>query len=463
MLIHAYFLEEDKAEQKVMRPYPPLGLLYVSGYLKKNGVDHEVFDGTFRSFQDLKHQLENQKPDTIGLYANFLTRKNILKIMDHIRSSEALRDIKIITGGPDVRHHKENYLQYGADYLVVGEGEVTFYELVNKLTKGDDPDKIQGIAFKKNGGDVIFTDERLHLKNLDELPLPSRDKIDLQLYLDAWKSHHGSNSMTINTQRGCPFSCRWCSHAVFGDTYRRRSPDAVVDEIEHLTKEYHPDSFWFVDDVFTMSEKWLEEFASLIKIRNLQISYECITRSDKLNEEVIKTLKDSGCTLVWIGAESGSQKVIDLMDRRVDVHQVREMIQLAKEHGIQTGTFIMLGYPGETPEDIDASIAHLKESDPDYFTINEAYPIKGTKMYTDVESYIAKDYNWSDVPDREIKFRRIYSDLFYKFAVRKVFNEVYAQKSKTKGKTINFIKHKLKSQIAGMAMKMFQQKNRKHY
>ena len=455
LLTHGYFLNEDIVEQKVLKPYPPLGLLYVSGYLEKNGMEHDVFDSTFHTLFELRNHIAIHRPSFIGIYVNFLTRLNVLKIIEFVKKSDTLKQSKVILGGPDVKFHTEDYLGSGADFLVVGEGEVSFYELIKNLKSENKPGRVNGIVYKHDDEEIIFTKARDHVKNLDELPWPNRKKIDIAKYLESWKQKHGYNSITINTQRGCPYTCKWCSHAVFGDTYRRRSPASVVEEIAHLQAEFNPDMFWFVDDVFTMSEKWIEEFTFELRNRNLNISYECISRADKLNLSVIKNLKSSGCKLIWIGAESGSQNVIDLMDRRVDVHKVREMIKLAASFGIKTGTFIMLGYPGETREDILETIRHLNESDPDYFTINVAYPIKGTTLFDDVEPLIIHSESLFRTPDREIDFNRTYKRKFYDFAIRKIYNEVYAQKAAKNGHWFQYSKCKLKSIISTAGMQFY--------
>jgi radical SAM superfamily enzyme YgiQ (UPF0313 family) len=224
--------------------------------------------------------------------------------------------------------------------------------------------------------------------------------------------------------RGCPYSCKWCSRAVYGQSYRRRSAVKVADEIQWIKEQYQVDSIWFVDDVFTVSHKWLQEFADEMQRRNIIAPYECITRADRLNEEVILNLKKSGCFRVWIGAESGSQKIIDLMDRRVEVEQVRDMIRLAKKHGLQAGTFIMVGYPGETKEDIFETVKHLKSSDPDLFTITVAYPIKGTPLYAEVEDRFIKPLPWESSTDRDIDFKRTYRRKYYDYAIRMINNEI---------------------------------------
>lgn len=452
LLAHVYFLNEDPVEQNVMRPYPPLGLLYVSGYLQSMGIGHEVFDGTFASFEDLKNYLKQEKPDLIAFYANFLTRVNVVKTIDFIRQNPELAGMIIVLGGPDVRYHQQEYLDSGAGFLVLGEGEVTFYELLEGLQQGFDMQQIAGLVYTDSNGVKVNTGERTYLKYPDSLPWPNRSKIDLQKYLDTWQDNHGYSSVTINTQRGCPYTCRWCSHAVFGDTYRRRSPGSVVEEIEFLQKKYNPGSFWFVDDVFTMSEKWLREFEEELNKREVRISYECITRADRLNERILLSLKNSGCRLVWIGAESGSQRVIDLMDRRVNVGWVRKMIVKARELGIGTGTFIMLGYPGETAADIRENLVHLKYCRPDYFTINIAYPIKGTKLYTEVAGEITTNDGWPGPIDRDVDFQRPYSRKFYNLAIRQISNEVYFRRNMAKGDWFAAIENKAKALMASVGM-----------
>jgi radical SAM superfamily enzyme YgiQ (UPF0313 family) len=214
------------------------------------------------------------------------------------------------------------------------------------------------------------------------------------------------------------------------------------------------DSVWFVDDVFTVSHKWLKEFRAEVEKRNIKFPFECITRADRMNEEVIADLKASGCFRVWIGAESGSQKVIDLMDRRVDVMQVRHMIRKASEHGIQSGTFIMVGYPGETEEDILETVKHLKDSNPDVFTITVAYPIKGTPLYTEVENDFIRDLPWESSTDRDIDFKRTYSRKYYRYAVNMIVNEVNAAKAFGNKMYLNMTKLKAKALLARGMMKL---------
>lgn len=426
ILSHAYFLNEDAREKEIMKPYPPLGLLSISAYLKMKGMKNEVYDTTFGTYTQMKEYLLAQQPDVLGLYANLMTKIRLLEIINFIHSQHSLRHTKIVLGGPDVRYNVENYLRAGADICVIGEGEETFLELCEAYQIPNNPwlDHIAGIAYLNIHKEIFYTTEREKLKDIDLLPMPHREAIDMHKYLKVWKEHHGASAMSISTQRGCPYTCRWCSTAVYGQSYRRRSVENVVAEMKLLKEQYAPDTLWFVDDVFTVSHKWLSAFRDELQKQGIYIPFECITRADRLTGEVIKVLKEAGCYRVWIGAESGSQAVIDRMDRRVKVSQVREMLLAAKAEGIETGTFIMLGYPGETEEDILETIHHLTQSDPDNFTITIAYPIKGTGLYEETLSTHTTSLPWNQSTDREIDFQRLYPRSYYEYAVRYVVNEV---------------------------------------
>lgn len=444
LLTHGYFLHEDPKEQVIMRPYPPLGILYLSAWLDRYGVDNQVFDTTFSSRAALEDYLLAHRPRIVALYANLMMKLNVIAIMRFVRSRPELSETLVVLGGPDVTHNLDGYLGAGADVVVIGEGEQTMLEIALTVDDGrwtvdgqfpiSNFSHIEGVAYRLPDGSVFKTAPRQKLRSLDDLPMPNRLKINLQAYLDAWKKAHGQSAISVSTQRGCPYTCRWCSTAVYGQSYRRRSPQAVCDEIEWLQKNYDFDLIWFVDDVFTVSHKWLADFHNELTKRDLQVNFECITRADRLNDEVIKLLKNCGCFRVWIGAESGSQRIIDAMDRRVDVGQVRDMIKSARRAGIQAGTFIMLGYPGETEADIRETVQHLKDSNPDLFTITVAYPIKGTGLFEEVESTATAALPWEQRTDRDLDFKRTYPRRYYDYAVRWTVNAVHLHKARLAGK-----------------------------
>lgn len=455
LLTHGYFIAEDEKEQQIMRPYPPLGLLYISGFLNQQQIENKVFDSTFSDKGSLFAQLKAEKPKVLAIYTNLMTKLNVLEIAKTCKQLSP--DTVVVMGGPDVTYNTENYLKNGADYLVIGEGENTMMELVQHLEvhPNTPPAEVSGLAFLNAQNEVVKTSPRTKVRDIDELPVPNRAAIDIHKYLDAWKTHHGQNALSVSTQRGCPYTCKWCSTAVYGQSYRRRSPEKVVAELKELQANYNPDTIWFVDDVFTVSHKWLREFVHALEEAKVKVPFECISRADRMNEEVIGLLKRAGCFRVWIGAESGSQKIIDAMDRRVSVDDVRNMIIETRKQGIEAGTFIMLGYPGETEEDIEETINHLKISNPDHFTITVAYPIKGTSLYDEIEAKKTTEPEWHLSTDREIDFERTYSRKYYDYAVRKVISEVNYFKSQQKhGLTLGGMKLKTKSIAASMAMKL---------
>jgi len=453
LLTHSYFLYEDEKETKIMKPYPPLGLLYVSGYLKEKKLKNEVFDSTFSSSSEQLEHIKTHQPKIIAIYTNLMTKINVIRLVKKLKSNSEYGFPKIILGGPDITYNIENYLKTGVHFLVIGEGEQTMFELSTAILNGKDISEINGIAYLKEN-EVVQTSVREKMKDLGELPLPNRSAIDYNPYLDTWTKYHGQNSMTVSTQRGCPYTCKWCSTAVYGQSYRRRPAKKVVEELQLLQKNYNPDAIWFVDDVFTVSHKWIREFHQEMKKQDFKIPFECITRAERLTDEILQLLKEIGCFRIWIGAESGSQKIIDAMDRRVDVNVVKKAIQRTNKIGIESGTFIMVGYPGEDEKDINQTIQYLKDANPTQYTITIAYPIKGTSLYNEIESKITTKLNWENSTDRDIDFKRTYSRKYYDYAVKRIVNEVNQHREKLQGNHFSSLKLKGKSVAASIGMKL---------
>jgi radical SAM superfamily enzyme YgiQ (UPF0313 family) len=457
ILTHAYYLFEDQKEQQIMRPYAPLGLLYISAYLNENAIENHVYDSTFYSRDAQLAFIEEKQPKAVALYTNLMTKVNIIKLVKILNKEAKYGFPKIILGGPDITYNIENYLNTGVHFLIIGEGEQTTLELYNAIDKNEDYSAINGIAYIENGN-IKKTPPRIRMKSLKELPLPNRAAIPIEKYLETWKTYHGQSSMTVSTQRGCPYTCKWCSTAVYGQSYRRRPPNMVAQELQILKTIYKPDSIWFVDDVFSVSHKWIEQFHKEVIKQDAIIPFECITRAERLDDHILQLLKEAGCYRIWIGAESGSQKIIDAMDRRVDVNVVKEAIQKTNALGMETGTFIMVGYPGENEQDILETINYLKAADPTHFTITIAYPIKGTSLYNEIENKITIKPNWETSTDRDIDFNRTFSRKFYDFAVRRIVNEVNYNKELLKGENKSLsrvFKLKTKSILAQTGMKFY--------
>lgn len=421
LLAHGYFLHEDPHEQKIMKPYPPLGLLHIASYLKGRGYAVGVFDSTFARMDSFKARLDAERPPVVGIYVNLLTKLRVLEMIRHARAAGS----RVIVGGPEPAGYAEQFLEHGADVVVVGEGELTLDELLPHLAAAGPTDMghIAGIVYRETDGQIVRTPPRPQIKQIDELPVADRAAIDIPAYLDTWRTHHGMGSISLITARGCPFKCTWCSHTVFGDTHRRRSVPLVVDEIAELIGRYQPDMLWIADDVFTINHRWIREFHAEMTRRNLRIPFECLSRADRLNEEVLKALKALGCFRIWFGSESGSQKVLDLMKRGVTVEQIRETTKLAQKYGIEAGLFVMLGYPGEEVADIRATIDHLKRTRPDQFLITVAYPLKGTPLYREVEEQLIEPGPWDARVERNLNFHGRHSDKFYEWAVMRVVEE----------------------------------------
>lgn len=414
LLTHGYFLFEDPKELQIMKPYPPLGILYICSHLRRKGINAEVFDSTFSSRRELRDLLAQGQPSILGVYANLMTRSNVVEIL---RVAKQL-GWQTVVGGPEPGAYVSEYLTAGADAVVFGEGESTLEELVPALRSGalEKLDQIDGIAFRNTNGSVIRTKPRAQIANIDAQPWPARDSIDLSKYVDVWRKHHGKGSVSLITARGCPYHCRWCSHEVFGKTHRRRKPASVADELEWLIKRYQPEMAWMADDVFTIHHGWLFQYATELKQRNVKLPFECISRADRLNPQVLETLAEMGCFRIWIGSESGSQRILDAMERGVTVEQVQSAVALCRSVGIQTGMFLMWGYEGEELSDIEATVEHVKKTNPDVFFTTVAYPIKGTPYFTEVAERVENDNAWSNTSDREFRIRNRHSREFYRFA-----------------------------------------------
>jgi anaerobic magnesium-protoporphyrin IX monomethyl ester cyclase len=422
LLTHGYFLYEDPKELQIMKPYPPLGILYICSHLRKQGLSAEVFDSTFSSRQQLWELLRQGPPSVLGVYANLMTRGNVIEILRVAKES----GWRTVVGGPEPSAYISEYLSAGADVVVIGEGEITLQELVPALQSSsfESLDEIDGIAFKASDGSVIRTKPREQIKDIDGQPWPARDSIDMSRYVEVWRQHHGMGSVSLITARGCPYHCRWCSHEVFGKTHRRRKPSSVADELEWLIDRYQPQMAWMADDVFTIHPGWLFQYAAELKQRGLKLPFECISRADRLNPQVVETLAEIGCFRVWIGSESGSQRILDAMERGVTVEQVQTAVALCRSAGIQTGMFLMWGYEGEDLSDIEATVAHVKKTDPDIFFTTVAYPIKGTPYFSEVEDRVQNLKAWSESSDREFQVRNRHSRQFYRFADKLLRSEV---------------------------------------
>jgi anaerobic magnesium-protoporphyrin IX monomethyl ester cyclase len=425
LLTHGYFLAEDEKERQIMKPYPPLGLLYLAAWLKRSGVSVEVFDSTFGERAALCARFAASPGGLVGIYTNLMTRRSVLEIVRAARQNRWT----VVLGGPESANYVTEYLGAGADVIVLGEGELTLADLVATLPARG-PHRLHdvpGIAFRDEDGVIVRTADRGKIPDLDSLPWPDREAIDHQLYLDAWKTHHGASSINLITARGCPYRCNWCSHAVYGFTHRRRSPAQVADEVQWIVERYAPDQVWYADDVFTISHPWLASYNSELKRRGIHKPFETITRADRLQTDAsAAALRELGCYRIWIGSASGSQRILDAMQRGVSVEQVRRACELAHAHGIQVGMFLMWGYEGEEFEDIAATVEHVKATNPEIFFTTVSYPIKGTGYFDKVRDRVRAPVAWQDASDRDYVIAGRRGREYYKLADQWLRNAVEA-------------------------------------
>ena len=317
------------------------------------------------------------------------------------------------------------YFEAGVDIVGTNEGEHTLEELIPRLQEQglQNLEQVPGIIFNKDGF-PYRTPPRPAITDLDSLPWPDRDVLRMEDYFRAWKSKHGETAVSLITARGCPFHCSWCSAEVFGHSHRQRSPEDVVDEMMMLKERYAPDIMWICDDVLTINREWSFSFFDEVQRRGAQYPFECLSRADLVDREILAGLKASGCFRIWYGAESGSQKVLDSMQKGTRVEQVREVSRITQEMGMQSGFFILLGYPEETTADIRLTIDFLKHTRPDVIGTSVAFPIKGTEFYERVQDRVIVDENWTSRNQNKLLFKGKYPRLYYWFAIRWLVKEV---------------------------------------
>lgn len=431
LLTHSYFLRFDPKQWKTMQPYPPLATLYAAAVLRANGFPVSLFDTMFAtSAADLVPALEEYRPDVLVIYDdgfNYLTKMCLTNMreaaFEMIRHAKQ-RGCKVVISSSDSTDHSQRYLEQGADYIVVGEGEQTLLELCRTLAGKNVPaEEISGLRYME-GGALKQTAKRQNLRELDSLPMPAWDLVDMEAYRSRWTKAHGYFSLNMGTTRGCPFKCNWCAKPIYGNRYNSRSPEHAVAELKMLKAAHGFDHIWFCDDIFGLKPGWVQRFADLLEQEKLQFRFKIQSRVDLLLEEdTIEALARAGAEEIWVGAESGSQKILDAMDKGTTVEQIRQATRLMKTHGIKACFFLQFGYPGETMEDIQSTMDLVFELMPHDIGISVSYPLPGTVFYENVRSQLSEKQNWTDSDELLVMFRSTYSPEFYKKLQRHVHYE----------------------------------------
>jgi len=438
LLGQSYFLRFDPKLWQQMQPYPPLGTLYAANYLRQHGYDVALFDAMLaESENEWAQALDRNQPKFAILYEdnfNYLSKMCLLRMRQAALTMIGMarqRGCTVILCGADATDHADLYLSNGADFVLLGEGEQTLVELLDRLTGKSEVafETILGLAYPDEGtktddegprGSVlrhrstVLTSRRPDLHSLDDLPFPAWDLVDIPRYRSTWMEKHGYFSMNMVTTRGCPFHCNWCAKPIWGQRYNTRSPENVAAEMRWLKDTYRPDHIWFADDIFGLKPGWLARFGDLVQEQG-GIPFKCLSRADLLTRPgEVDALKRAGVQTIWMGAESGSQKILDAMDKGTRVEQIHEAARLLKAAGIRACFFLQFGYPGETRADIEKTIQLVRDCNPDDIGISVSYPMPGTKFFTAVREQLGEKQNWQDSDDLAMLYHGSFSTAFYR-------------------------------------------------
>jgi anaerobic magnesium-protoporphyrin IX monomethyl ester cyclase len=435
LFTHSYFYKFDSKQWNTHQPYPPLGTIYAAAVMREAGYEVSLFDTALIDSPELiLPVIKKDKPDYLVIYDdgfNYLTKMCLTNMREAaFRIAEIAKhdSIIVIESSSDASDHYEKYLDRNVDFVLIGEGEITLKELINKLDKNEnDFENIAGLAFKKDGK-TIKTSPRQILKELDTLPFPAWDLVNIDDYRDIWLTHNKYFSLNIATTRGCPFKCNWCAKPIYGNRYNVRSPKNVIDEITFLQKSFGVNHFWMCDDIFGLKPGWVQEFRDLVKLNKLKFKYKIQSRVDLLlQEDTITALAQSGAETVWVGAESGSQKILDAMDKGTTIEEINTATKLLKKNNIRVAFFLQFGYPGETKDDINKTVEMVLNLMPDEIGISVSYPLPGTKFFENVKDQLKTKSNWADSDELALMFRNTFPPAYYKRLHRYV-HKVYRKR-----------------------------------
>ena len=419
----SYYLRFDAKLWDAMQPYPPLGTLYAAAVLREAGYHVALFDAMLAESTDAwSDALRRHRPKYAVLFEdnfNYLSKMSLLRMRDAafvmIAAAKA-QGCVVIVAGADMTDHADLYLAHGADYVLIGEGEATLRELVDQLegrTNAETP--VHGIVFRGEDGALSRTPPRPVIARLDALPFPAWDLVERDRYRDVWLAHHGYFSMNMVTTRGCPFHCNWCAKPIWGQRYNVRSPENVVAEMRWLKERFNPDHLWFMDDIMGIQDRWIEAFADLLEQEKLHIPFKSLNRVDLLlRGQTIPALARAGAKIVWVGAESGSQKILDAMEKGTRVEQIYEATRQLHAHGIKVAFFLQFGYPGETRDDIALTLKMVRDLMPDDIGISVSYPLPGTRFYETVKHEFGERANWLDSADLAMLYEGPFGTTFYR-------------------------------------------------
>jgi anaerobic magnesium-protoporphyrin IX monomethyl ester cyclase len=352
---------------------------------------------------------------------NFLTKMCTLRMREAtLEMVQLARDAgaRVVVNGSDASDRPALYLAAGADAVLLGDPESGVPELAELWLAAPSArlDDVAGLALPaaRAGEPVRRTRPRAAVRDLDALPFPAWDLVDAEAYRRAWTGAHGRLSWNVVTSRGCPYGCNWCAKPLFGRRYDQRSPAAVAEEIARLRAAVAPDHLWFADDIFGLTAEWIQAFADEVVKRGARTPFMMQTRVNLMRPDTVAALAAAGAEEVWLGVESGSQKILDAMDKGTRVEQVRTATRTLKAHGIRACWFIQLGYLGEEWEDVLLTRDLIRAERPDDIGVSVSYPLPGTAFHAKVREQLGAKQNWADTNDLAMLFRGTYTTGFYR-------------------------------------------------
>jgi anaerobic magnesium-protoporphyrin IX monomethyl ester cyclase len=424
LFTHANHIYSDRKQVRKMQPYPPLQTLIAAALLRREGHQVVFFDCTFD--RDFASAIARCRPDLVAVCEdnfNFLTKMCLLenrRLAFDIAAAARERGIPAIVNSSDSTNNPQAYLAAGFDLVILGELEQTLVEACREPQAC-----VAGSArWNANTSRIEYGPPRAPIADLDELPMPAWDLLDVDTYRGAWLEAHGYFSMNLAASRGCPYRCNWCAKPVHGDSYRQYSPDRVAAEIECVQELFAPDQLWFADDIFGLSGKWTCEFAARVEHRGVRIPFRMQSRCDLMTRDTVDALARAGCVEVWMGAESGSQRILNAMEKGIRVEQIAEARENLGRHGVRACLFLQFGYLGEEWEDIERTIGMVREVRPDDIGVSVSYPMPSTRFHQIVRAQIGSQANWRDSADLAMIYQGAFPTEFYRALADALHTEV---------------------------------------